>query len=30
MGLLKYSAKAEKKQSPKTEMQDSLKQEVCN
>ncbi|XP_011004603.1 PREDICTED: uncharacterized protein LOC105111059 isoform X1 [Populus euphratica] len=28
MGHLKYSAKAEKKQSPKTEMQDSLKQEV--
>ncbi|KAL9357067.1 hypothetical protein Peur_050320 [Populus x canadensis] len=28
MGLLKYSAKAKKKQSPKTEMQDSLKQEI--
>ncbi|KAJ6919494.1 hypothetical protein NC651_013451 [Populus alba x Populus x berolinensis] len=28
MGHLKYSAKAKKKQSPKTEMQDSLKQEI--
>ncbi|KAJ6919489.1 LOW QUALITY PROTEIN: hypothetical protein NC651_013446 [Populus alba x Populus x berolinensis] len=28
MGHLKYSAKSKKKQSPKTEMQDSLKQEI--
>jgi hypothetical protein len=30
MGQLKNSAKSKKKQSPKTEVQNSLKQEVCN